>query len=259
MTDHVKLTRDGGVLRLTLARSDKKNALTRDMYAALADAMGDAEADKTVRALVFDAEGDVFCAGNDMADFLSAPPNMADPHDTPPVGQFLHALAIAEKPLIASVSGPAVGVGVTMLLHCDYVVASGKAAFQTPFANLALVPEAGSSLILPRIAGHHRAAELLLLGRRIDAERAREMGFVNEVVSPDKLFATALGVASELASRAPEAIRLTKRLMKGDTAEILDRIKEEGALFSERLGTEEFKEAGTAFMEKRAPDFSKFG
>ncbi|MEO1312101.1 MAG: enoyl-CoA hydratase-related protein, partial [Pseudomonadota bacterium] len=245
MTDLVRTEQEVGVLTLTLARADKKNALTHAMYAALADAMDAAETDPAVRAVVFAAEGDAFTAGNDMGDFLGAPPDLAG-HDLPPVGRFLNALAVAETPLIAAVNGAAIGVGTTMLFHCDYVVASTKAAFQTPFANLALVPEAGSSLILPQIAGRQAASELLLLGRKISPDRAHDMGFVNEIVEPGALLGTATAAARDLATRAPEAIRLTKRLMKGDLEPLLKRIKEEGALFAQRLGSDEFKEAATA-------------
>ncbi|MHA7872747.1 MAG: enoyl-CoA hydratase-related protein, partial [Hyphococcus sp.] len=218
-----------------------------------------AAGDDGVRAVLFEAEGDIFTAGNDIGDFMASAATLADPHETPAVMRFLQAIATIEKPLIAAVQGPAVGVGVTMLLHCDLVYASERATFHTPFVDLALVPEAASSLLLPGVAGHQRAAEMLLAGRKIDATRAAAFGFVNHVVSADALDATAAEAAHDLAEKAPEAVRLSKRLMKGDPAEILARIKEEGALFAERLHSPEFREAGAAFLQKRKPNFSKAG
>jgi len=157
------------------------------------------------------------------------------------------------------VQGPAVGVGVTMLLHCDLVFASDAATFHTPFVDLALVPEAASSLLMPRVAGYQQAAEMLLAGKKIDAARAQRFGFVNDVVSPDDLAGVATAAAHDLAAKAPEAIRLSKRLMRGDAETILARMKEEGAIFAERLQSAEFQEAGAAFLQKRKPDFSKLG
>ena len=257
MTDHIKSELEGGVLRLTFARPDKKNAITQEMYTVLSDALAGADENRAVHCVLFDAEGDVFTAGNDMADFVSAPPDVSNDDELPPVGRFLRALATATTPLVAAVDGKAVGVGTTMLFHCDQVIASSRALFQTPFANLALVPEAASSLILPVIAGHQRAAELLMLGRRISAERAERFGFVNEIVEPENLSSRARAVADEIASLPPEAVRLSKTLLRGDPEARLQRIAEEGKIFAERLGSPEFKEAATAFMEKRAPDFSK--
>ncbi|MEO1136809.1 MAG: enoyl-CoA hydratase-related protein, partial [Pseudomonadota bacterium] len=210
MTDHISATKDGPIMRLAFNRPDKKNAITADMYAALADGMAAAERDREVRVIVFEARGDIFSAGNDIGDFMSGLGSPADPHDTPPVMRFLLALATAEKPLIAAVQGPAVGVGVTMLLHCDLVYAAEAATFHTPFVDLALVPEAASSLLLPNLAGRTRAAEMLLAGKKIDAVRAREFGIVNDVVAGEALKETALGEARAIAAKAPAAIRLTK-------------------------------------------------
>lgn len=259
MTDHITAARDGALMRLAFNRPDKKNAITADMYAALADGMAQAEDDSDVRAVVFEAAGDIFSAGNDIGDFMSGIGSPADPHDTPPVMRFLLALATAEKPLIAAVQGPAVGVGVTMLFHCDLVYAAEGATFHTPFVDLALVPEAASSLLLPNIAGHQRASEMLLAGARIDAARAREFGFVNEVVAASALQERALSAARAIAEKAPAAIRLTKQLMKGDRNAIVNRMKQEGAHFAAQLQSAEFQEAGMAFMQKRKPDFSKIG
>lgn len=257
MSEHIIAKRDGAILRLGFNRPDKKNAITTGMYAALADGLAEAQEDAAIRAVLFEANGDYFTSGNDVGDFMSGAAMESDAAGGRPVERFLRAIATAEKPLVAGVQGPAVGVGVTMLFHCDLVYASEAATFHTPFVDLALVPEASSSLLLPRIAGHARATEMLLLGEKIDAARAREFGFVNDVVAGGALEKTALGAARRLAEKAPEALRLTKQLMKGDREEILARMKKEGAHFAAQLQSAEFREAGAAFLQKRKPDFSK--
>jgi len=259
MSEHILSERDGALLRLVFNRPEKKNAITAAMYGALADGLVAADKDEAIRAVVFEARGDFYTSGNDIGDFMSGAASTEDPHATPPVIHFLEAIATAEKPLIACVQGPAVGVGVTMLLHCDLVFAADSATFHTPFVDLALVPEAASSLLLPNIAGHQRAAEMLLAGKKIDAARAREFGFVNEVVAGTALEEKALAAARAIAGKAPAAMRLTKRLMKGGREIILKRMKEEGAHFAAQLKSAEFREAGMAFMQKRKPDFSKLG
>ena len=259
MSEYIKAAQDGAVMRVGFNRPEKKNAITSEMYGALADALGAAESDSGVRAVLFEAEGDMFTSGNDIADFMSGGATLGDPHNTPPVMRFLIALASAEKPLLAAVQGGAVGVGVTMLLHCDLVFASDKATFHTPFVDLALVPEAASSLLLPRLAGQQQAAEMLLAGRKINAARGREFGFVNEVVSPDVLAETAMDAARDIAAKAPTAIRLTKQLMKPDREAVIAHMKNEGVHFAAQLESAEFREAGMAFMQKRKPDFSKAG
>ena len=257
MSDHISVTRDGAVLRLAFNRPEKRNAITAAMYAALADAISASNRDDAVRAIVFEAKGEIFTAGNDIADFMAGAASPKEGHDTPPVVRFLEALATAEKPLVAAVQGPAVGVGVTMLLHCDLVYAAAAATFHTPFVDLALVPEAASSLLMPRVAGYQRAAEMLLAGKKIDATRARDFGFVNEVVSSDALEQAALDAAHAMAAKAPAAMRLTKKLMKGDRETVLKHMREEGAHFAAQLQSAEFREAGMAFMQKRKPDFSR--
>lgn len=260
MSDPIGVLRDGAVMRLKFNRPEKKNAITAVMYGALADALSSAAVDPDIRAILFEAEGDFFTAGNDIADFMAGESLGAQAdqgHETPPVQRFLAAIATAEKPLVAAVQGPAVGVGVTMLFHCDLVYVSETATFHTPFVDLALVPEAASSLLLPRIAGHQRAAEMLLLGKKIDAARAAQFGFINEVVAPGALEAAALGAVRALSDKAPEAMTLSKRLMKSDNQEILDQMREEGVHFAAQLKSPEFQEAGAAFLQKRKPDFSK--
>ncbi len=259
MTDHISITQDGAILKLGFNRPDKKNAITADMYAALADALARASEDDGVRAILFHAKGDVFTSGNDIGDFMSGAGAIAGGAEIPPVMRFLEAIATAEKPLIAAVQGPAVGVGVTMLLHCDLVYASEAATFHTPFVDLGLVPEAASSLLMPEIAGHQRAAEMLILGKKIDAARAREFGFVNEIVAPGALEDAAMAAATSIAEKAPAAMKLTKKLMKGDRSPVLKHMQEEGRHFAAQLQSAEFREAGMAFMQKRKPDFSKLG
>ncbi len=259
MSEYITNRRDGAILRLGFNRPDKKNAITTEMYAALADGLAEAEEDSSVRAVLFEGKGDFFTSGNDIADFMSGAALSDDAHGSRPVERFLQAIARAQKPLVAAVQGSAVGVGVTMLFHCDLVYAAEAATFHTPFTDLAVVPEAASSLLLPRIAGHQRAAEMFILGNKIDAARAREIGFVNDVVAAGALEETALGAARAIAEKAPEAMRLTKQLMKGDMEEMLSRMKKEGALFAEQLQSAEFREAGAAFLQKRKPDFSKLG
>lgn len=257
MSEHISVSRDNVVMRIAFNRPEKKNAITAAMYAALADALEDAEKQDSIRAVLFEASGDMFTAGNDIGDFMSRGDERADPHQMPPVLRFLLALAKAEKPLIAAVQGGAVGVGVTMLLHCDLVFASKIATFHTPFVDLALVPEAASSLLLPHIAGHQRAAQMLLAGKKIDAHRAYEFGFVSEVVAEEEIGEAGLKASKDIAAKAPAAVRLTKKLMRGDTDQLIARMKQEGEHFAAQLASPEFREAGMAFMQKRKPDFSK--
>jgi enoyl-CoA hydratase/carnithine racemase len=245
-----------GVARIEIDRPEKKNALTAAMYQAMADAIKAAEADAKVRVLLIHGKADLFTAGNDLQDFLDNPPR----DDNRPVFQFLYGISQAQKPIVAAVAGAAVGIGTTMLLHCDLVYAAPNARLQLPFVNLGLVPEAGSSLLLPALAGYQRAAELLLLGEPFSAQKAKEIGLVTEVVPEDRLFDTAMAQAQKLAGKPAASLRLTKRLMKQGRAEaVAQRIKLESDHFGERLNSPEAKEAFSAFLEKRKPDFSKFG
>ncbi|MGH8704698.1 MAG: enoyl-CoA hydratase [Burkholderiales bacterium] len=243
------------VLRIEIARPDKKNALTQDMYRAMADALASADADPGVRVALIHGARDCFTAGNDLRDFLERPPHA----ENSPVSGFLRTLPAFSKPLVAAVNGAAVGIGTTMLLHCDLVYAAPGARFQLPFVPLGLVPEAGSSFLLPYIAGYQRAAELLMLGQPFGAEKALSAGFVTEIVPEGELFERARAAALALAALPPAAVRATKALMRRRFgARTTEAMEEEGIVFRERLASPEAKEAMTAFFEKRKPDFSRF-
>lgn len=255
MSPHIHVTTRNRVTRLYIDRPEKRNALTADMYQALADGLNAAGADSAVRAVLIHGLTNCFSAGNDLKDFLEHPHE----DDNSPVSRFLRAVATAEKPLLAAVGGPAVGVGTTMLLHCDFVYATPDARFQLPFVHLGLVPEAGSGFLLPRIAGYQRAAELMLLGRPFSAEKAAAAGIVTEIVPEHDLIEYATEAAEAVAALPPESVRMTKALLKRHTAPIVaDQMAAESRQFRARLHSPEAKEAFTAFLEKRAPDFSKF-
>jgi enoyl-CoA hydratase/carnithine racemase len=243
------------VLRIQLNRPEKKNALTEAMYVSLAGAIEAAEASPAIRVITLTGVGDVFTSGNDLKDFLEGrSPGMTDN----PVMGFLSALAHARKPVIAGVNGLAVGIGVTLLLHCDLVYASEDAVFQLPFVNLGVVPEAASSLLLPRMVGQHRAAELFFFGNRFDVRTARELGLVNGVHPRGLLDGVVAQHAGVLAVKPPQALRLTKELLKGEQyrSQVAARMKEEELHFERQLGSPEAREAMSAVLEKRTPDFS---
>ncbi len=254
MTGNIRTENSGNVLILSFNRPDKKNALLTAMYADTTAALTAAADDADVRVVVITGSGDSFTAGNDLKDFLENPPMTPDA----PVFQFMACLAKFPKPVIAAVNGVAVGVGTTMLPHCDLVYAVPSAKFQLPFVNIAIVPEFASTFLLPRIVGNARAAELLLLGEAFDAERAASLGIINAVVAPDALMATVMDKAKALASKPPAALRQAKALLRADADKIFERIALENRAVGERLASAEFREAATAFLEKRAPDFSKF-
>ena len=257
MSEHVRVERDGAVLAITLARPERRNAITVAMYAALAQTFEDAQNDGSIRLITIRGEGQDFAAGNDLGDFLEALPR---DNDEIPVWRLLRALARCEIPIIAAVHGNCVGIGTTMLFHCDLVIAEEGARFSLPFVDLGLVPEAASSLLLPRLAGRRRAARYLLLGEPFGVEEAEIIGLVSHRAAPGTL-GDALGeIVSALLAKPPEALRQTQRLLRdGARDEILERMKLEGGLFAERLASPEVKEAITAFFEKRKPDFSRLG
>jgi len=245
---------DAGVMTITFNRLDKKNSITSAMYAAMADAVAQAGADPSVRVVVFQGHEIIFSAGNDIGDFLNQPPSTQES----PVFRFLRGIATFEKPLLAAVAGPAVGIGTTLLFHCDLVYAGDNAAFSMPFVNLGLCPEAASSLLAPRMFGYHRAAEALLMGEPFFAEAAQEVGLVNRVVPPTEVNGYAQAQARKLAAKPLTSLIATKRLMKGgDQQAVLQKMDEEGQSFGRMLREPAAKEAFGAFMEKRKPDFSK--
>ena len=244
---------DAGVMTITFNRLDKKNSITSSMYATMADAVAQAAADASVRVVLFQGHESIFSAGNDIGDFLNQPPSTQES----PVFRFLRAIATFEKPLLAAVAGPAVGIGTTMLFHCDLVYAGDNAAFSMPFVNLGLCPEAASSLLAPRMFGYHRAAEALLMGDPFFAEAAQEVGLVNRVVPPTEVNGYAQAQARKLAGKPLSSLIETKRLMKGDTQAVLQKMDEEGKSFGRMLREPAAKEAFGAFMDKRKPDFSK--
>jgi enoyl-CoA hydratase/carnithine racemase len=244
-----------GVTTITFNRPDKKNALTLAMYDAIVDALAAANADPAVRVVVLTGAGDAFTSGNDLIDFMQNPPDLTGES---PVSRFLAAISSFPKILVAAVNGLGVGVGMTMLLHCDLVYAADTAKLSMPFTQLGLVPEAASSLLVPAMIGHRKAAELFLFGDAIDAAKAATLGFVNEVVPGPSLADHVAARARRLANAAPTALRLTKQLMKPYIADVAQRMRDEGALFGEQLRGPEFAEAVAAFFAKRKPDFQQF-
>jgi enoyl-CoA hydratase/carnithine racemase len=248
MGKHVEISREGAVQILRLNRPEKKNALTAAMYAALAKALNSANANDEVAVTVIFGQPGAFCAGNDIADFLAASQGGAILHGF----EFLKALVECDKPLIAAVDGPAVGIGTTLMFHCDMVFVSPRAVLQTPFVDLGLVPEAGSSLLGPRVMGHARAFELLVMGAPWSAEQAKEAGLVNAVVPSEELERTTLQAAEALAKKPREGVRLARRLLHGDLAALKSRMEEEGALFLERIKSDEAAAAFAAFLKKSA-------
>ncbi|MDB6103468.1 MAG: enoyl-CoA hydratase [Gammaproteobacteria bacterium] len=248
MTDHILVSQADGVCELRLNRPEKRNAITFAMYDTLWDAVVRAEADDSVRAILLSGAGASFTAGNDLTDFVSRPPSGAE-HG--PV-RFIRLLPKIHKVLIAAVHGTTVGIGVTMLLHCDLVLAARSARLSMPFVKLGLVPEAGSSLLLPRLIGHQRAAELLFLGTAIDAATALNLGLVNRVVDDDVLLEEARTLARAVAEQPAGALRATKQLLRSETG-VSARIEEELQAFQERLASAEFKSAAQAFLGKGRP------
>jgi enoyl-CoA hydratase/carnithine racemase len=250
-TVDIMIVRTGSRIEIHLNRTDKKNALTAAMYSVMADTLEAAEADDTILSVVIAANGSAFCSGNDLRDFMTNPPSGS----SSPVHRFLTAIATARTVLIAAIQGPAIGIGATMLLHCDHVVAADDAFLQFSFVKMALIPEAASSLLLPRAVGSLRAAELMLTGRPVPASEALASGLVSVVVPQGEQIAAAQIFADKLSSLPPEALRLTKQLLRADDTGVSDRMAQEGAIFSARLASPEFSEAARAFAEKRPPRF----
>jgi enoyl-CoA hydratase/carnithine racemase len=254
MSNAVVIESRGAVRWLRLNRPEKKNAITSPMYEALTAALTEAEARADVAVHVLAGQSGAFSAGSDIGEFSAYAESGAL---GPAVLGFLKRLVTLEKPLVAAVDGLAIGVGTTLLFHCDLVYATPASTFRTPFLDLGLVPEAGSSLIAPKLMGHARAFEMLCLGVAFTAEKALAAGLVNDIVPADRLEARVADVANRLASRPPDALKQARRLVRGDTAAILAQIDREAAAFSQRLTSAEAREAFAAFLEKRPPDFAK--
>jgi enoyl-CoA hydratase/carnithine racemase len=254
MAEHIVVSIQDRILSIRLDRPEKKNALTRGMYLGMIEALEQAENDSAVRVVLITGTQDCFTAGNDLMDFANAKPG-----ETSPAIVYLQTLAAAQKPVVAAVAGVAVGIGTTMLLHCDLVYAAPDARFQLPFVNLGLCPEAGSSVMLPELMGHRRAAELLLFGEPFSSEKALELGIINAVYPGGELLEAATAKARQLAEKPPSALRTTKALLKrsaaGAVAEAMERETEK---FAALLQGPEAREAMMAFMQRRKPDFSKF-
>jgi enoyl-CoA hydratase/carnithine racemase len=244
-----------GVATIEIARPEKKNALTQAMYAAMAEALAAADADAAVRAVLITGQPGIFTSGNDLEDFMQRPPVDEDS----PVLRFMRALRGCGKPVVAAVTGAAIGIGTTMLLHCDLVYVSDEARFAMPFVGLGLVPEFASSLLFARLVGHAKAAEHLLLGDPFNGEQAVEMGLANAVIPAAEVLKHARRVAERFNALPPGAVRDAKALMRrGPQAQVDDAIEAETSLFARRLRSPEAREAFQAFFEKRKPDFSKF-
>lgn len=253
MTDLVKINDADGVMEILWNRADKKNALSNAMYRAATAALERAKEDKSIRVVIIGSEGDSFTSGNDLADFAAA----AMGGEPPAAGAFIEAIAQFPKPLVAAVPGLAVGVGTTMLLHCDLVFIARDAKLTTPFVNLALVPEAASSMLMPAHIGHRRAFAMFALGEALTGEQAVALGIANTAMAASEVLGAAREAAAKLSQRAPGAVMATKRLMR-EGEKILTQLRTEGAIFGDRLKSAEAMEAFMAFQQKRAPDFSKF-
>jgi enoyl-CoA hydratase/carnithine racemase len=244
-----------GVATIEIARPEKKNALTAAMYGEMADALDAAMAEQAVRAVLITGQPGIFTSGNDLEDFMQRPPQG---HDSP-VFRFMRSLMGCDKPVVVAVTGAAIGIGTTMLLHCDFVYAADTARFAMPFTSLGLVSEFASSMLVPQLMGHVKAAEKLLLGEPFAPAEALEMRLINAVLPPDEVLPHARRIAERFNALPPGAVRDTKRLMRrADHERVMDLIKAEGELFGARLKSPEAREALTAFFEKRKPDFSKF-
>jgi enoyl-CoA hydratase/carnithine racemase len=244
-----------GVFCIEIARPEKKNALTMAMYSALAQAFADARENPAVRAVLLTGQPGIFTSGNDLDDFMQAPPRDA----SSPVFVFMHALVDCDKPVIAAVTGAAIGIGTTLLLHCDFVYVSDEARLAMPFTGLGLVPEFASSLLVPGLLGHVRAAEKLLLGDPFSGSEAVEFGIANAVLPADEVVNHARRVALRFNALPPGAVRDSKRLMRAGQAQaVRATIAAESAIFAERLRSPEAQEAFQAFFQKRKPDFSRF-
>lgn len=250
MTEHLTVTDEDATRAITLRRPEKKNALTQDMYRAMSAAIDTAQNDADIRCILISGGPGVFTAGNDLEDFIKGGTNTDTPRPSNAI-KFLYSLAHNAKPIVAAVDGIAIGIGTTLLFHCDYVVASTRATFSTPFIQLGLVPEGASSLLMPRAIGHHRAFSTLVMGRTVSAEDARAAGFVNAVVAPDDTEAEARKVAREICALPAEAVAISRKLLKPSPEDLTRRIDQESHLFGERMRSKEAVAAFTAFFSRK--------
>tara|TARA_B100000678_G_scaffold42272_1_gene31687 strand:+ start:10934 stop:11689 length:756 start_codon:yes stop_codon:yes gene_type:complete len=250
MTDFITVEHQDKVCIVTLSRPEAKNAINQDMYGAMADALLDADERDDVRAVLLRAEGDIFTAGNDLRDFQSSRDG-----GEPPVGRFLRAIREVNVPFLIAVNGAAIGIGLTMLLHADLIIADETASFKAPFAQIGVVPEAGSSILLPQAVGIAWANDILLTGRSVTAEEALSIGLISRVYPKAELQAEALKLAKQVAAMAPNAMKESKRLIRASRDVIAKQMEKEFAVFGRQLQSAEFKEATTAFFEKRPPVF----
>lgn len=250
MTDQVKIDRDGRVLTIAMNRADKKNALTHAMYAAMADGLQSAQDDAQIRCVIITGAGDSFTSGNDLGDFAAGLPE-----GKPPVVRFLEAIVNCDKPVMAAVNGPAVGVGLTMLLHSDLVYASEAATFRSPFPHVGVVPEAGSSLLLPMTVGNAWANDIFIAGRVLTAAEALSAGLISRIFPAAALMDECRKIAAAVAAQAPNAMLETKRLIRSNRDVVFERMQKEGAIFNAQLNSPEFMIAAAAYMQRRLPEF----
>jgi enoyl-CoA hydratase/carnithine racemase len=251
MTEHVTVTDEDAVRVIKLTRPEKKNAITQDMYQDMSAAIDAAQGDASIRCLIISGEPGAFTAGNDLEDFLKDGTSNTGTPRASNAGKFLHSLAHNAKPIVAGVDGIAIGIGTTMLFHCDQVIASTRATFATPFIHLGLVPEGASSLLAPWLMGHQRAFSMLVMGQKLTAEEARAAGFVNKIVDPDHLEAEARKVAREIAALPAEAVAASRKLLRHAPEELIRRIDHEGELFRERMRSTEAVAAFKAFFARK--------
>jgi enoyl-CoA hydratase/carnithine racemase len=249
MTKHVIVTDEGPIRTIRMNRAEKKNALTFAMYDAMSEAITSAGGSSPIRCLVICGVPGAFSAGNDLGEFMKAATGGARLGNS--IINFLHTLARCERPLVMAVTGVAVGIGTTMMLHCDYAVAASDARFTTPFVALGLIPEAGSSLIAPRLMGHRRAFELLVMGKPLSGEEAKAVGLVNQVAPADQVEGEAMKAAQAIAALPPEGVAISRRLMKGTPDDIVQRIDDEAAAFGARLQSLEARDAFAAFFARK--------
>jgi len=255
MSDHILLSEADAILTIQINRPDKRNALTAKMYATIADALENAATNPKIRVVFITGTTDCFTSGNDVVDFMQNPP----PDEHSPVMRFLHNLSTFKKPVVAAVNGPAVGVGTTLLLHCDLIYAAESTVFQAPFVSLGLCPEAASSYLLPTLIGLPKAAEILMLGESFDAQTALSYGLINAVFPDEEYRQLAYAKAKKLAAQPAKGLRLTKHLLRNAHAELVKKtMNEEGEHFKTMLQSPEATEAMSAFLQKRKPDFGQF-